>query len=159
MKKMLIKKPVRLTGAVDNLKTPHSRIYGHVSPNLVGEINPALEGDISSLQGIINCNLKGNISGFRGEISKELTGEINPLCCGNISRLKGELSFFLYGDISGLTGTLNCHLQGDATGICGNLTNVIGNFDDCELSTAEREAEIHISALIKPEGAEDDQQP
>ena len=59
---------------------------------------------------------------------------------GNLTGVGGDLSG-VRGELSGITGT--------ASGITGDLTGITGNFDDCNITDADRKRGVHIDVLVK----------
>ena len=116
----------------NNKETYPPNLQGEINSQLRGEISN-LRGDISNLQGYINSELRGYISGLWGYINSELRG--------NISGLWGEIN-------SELRGYINSELRGEISGIRGNCANIIGNIDECELTEEERSKGVKIIDLI-----------
>ena len=117
-------------------------LMGEMSPGLMGEISLELWGDITGIWGNVSPGLTGKISSeLWGDIT-ELWGEVSPGLMGNVTRLIGEISPELWGKISP-------GLQGDVTGIGGNVTGIIGDINECELTDKEREKGIDIAQLVE----------
>ena len=95
------------------------------------------------ISGVISSRLYGVISsGLTGVISSGLSGVISSRLYGDISELSGIISIGLYGVISS-------ELSGDISGGYGDVSNLSGNIDSCEITDEERKAGININDLIR----------
>ena len=124
---------------------------------LIRKTTPSLEGYVENLK----CNTE-NLTGFVmfglfADSDVKIAGEISYGLCGHISRaagifgLSGIISRYLTGNISYLHGVLRPDLKGDATGISGDVTSISGDFNQCMLTSEDRERGVNIQSLIRRE--------
>ena len=71
-----------------------------------------------------------------------------PDLTGDLSGLTGNIHPGLTGNITGLTGKVHPDLTGNISGLWGDLTDLTGDLDTCEITEADRAAGINIADLI-----------
>jgi hypothetical protein len=86
--------------------------------------------------------------------NKNMVGDTSGLF-GNCSGISGDCSN-INGDCSGLKGDVSdvkgkcTGIRGPTSGEKGSCSGISGNFNQCELSAADRAAGVDIALLIKP---------
>lgn len=104
------------------------------------------------LQVIKKRKLTGDCSGLyatHDNISGDCSGVFGNCSCiiGDITSITGCVDN-LYGDVGNLLGDVT-GLRGYCTGVFGNCTGLQGDFDNCELTYAQRKEGVPIAVLIE----------
>lgn len=101
-------------------------LYGEINPRLIGDVS-GLKGELSSeLHGRISPLLKGDVTGLKGRLD-HLEGELNKDLVGYVTGVDGHINPGLTGDISGMIGIIDPGLKGDCTGLTGTVTGLTGD--------------------------------